>query len=1339
MFGATAGAIAGAASRATAGRPHPADPCRPRNPDDGLFAPQTGKEIRPRLQSGKNLTPEDKSLMAYALRCVRNFKCRIPTLDARRRRLRDLASKERSMAAFLNASSPRPRQLPVAIIAVIGLAGIGGTAENKPIFDGRSLEEWSGTADRWRVEDGAITAEIRDGEKLDRNEFLWWDGAVGDFELALEYRIEGHPSANSGIQYRSQRLPDGHAAGYQADLDDGAKWLGRIYDEHGRGLLVERGVRLAIAPDGRTWTDTFAGPDAIRAVVRADAWNRYRIRATAAHVTVWVNDTLASVLDDRDAEHAAYSGRLALQLHSGLGPVKLWFRDIRLTDLGATAPAAGDAPSAAKPSRSGRDWSSPALWHTIDNRAATPQGTHAAATNERAAATVAGIKVTPGFRVDLVAAEPDIHQPIAFAIDPRGRLWVVEGHSYPTKRPDGQGLDRIVILADGDGDGTFETRNVFKEGLNLVSGIELGFGGVFVGAAPHLLFIPDRDGDDRPDGEPEILLDGWGFQDTHETLNSFTWGPDGWLYGCHGVFTSSAVGPPGTPRDERLPINAGIWRYHPSRKQFEIFAHGGSNQWGIDFTSVGDAFMTHCRSFHGGGGTTHVLRNGIYWNQANAGFPPFICHEAPAFAPDLKNYLPAAARYDSGEGGAGKKGSDAVYGGHSHVGTMVYLGDNWPEIYRDRIFTHNLHGRQMNHQEAVRQGSGYEVFHAGHDILHAPDETYVAVDLQYGPDGAVYAIDWSDRQHCHNPATEIWDRSNGRLYRMAWAETFRPVAVNLAAKTDAELVALHAHRNEWFVRTARRLLQERAVAGTIAPATLEPLRGMASSPDAVTALRGLWTLHVTGALDDAGLARAFAHADDRVRGWAVTLATEVPGSPRIPLPTLLAAAQTDPSSLVRRSLASALPALPPTDRWTLGAALAMHGEDAADRFLPKLIWSGIAPLVDADRPRAAALAAATPIESLADSIDWYLGRSPEGRRLLVAEMAQQPPAKAARLLDILDFSLATAGAVPPPEGWTGGATRFTTGHPQKTARRLSAVFGDASVLAAMRATLADRAAALADRKEAFALLSRVGDKEAVPIFVALLDDPEFRGSAVPLASRSSDPAVATKLLAAYPSLTEKDRRAVVTTLASRPAFARPLVEAIEAGRFPRDGVTAVQLRQLRGLDDAEIRAALDRVYGRVNESPAAAKATMARLKGVWTGAPKWALDRARGRAVFEKACASCHTHGDAGGKLGPNLTGAWMNGPDYFVENLVDPNAVVGPDYQLTTVVTDDGRSIGGIIAAETPESLVLRTPEGQVTLPLAAIEERTTSAVSLMPSGILESLPEDEFLALIAFLIAKP
>src|SRR5207248_1335682 len=202
----------------------------------------------------------------------------------------------------------------------------------------------------------------------------------------------------------------------------------------------------------------------------------------------------------------------------------------------------------------------------------------------------------PGFKATLFAGEPDVKQPIAFAIDDRGRVWVAEAYTYPVRAPEGQGKDRILVFEDTNGDGKFDRRTVFMEGLNLVSGLEVGFGGVWVGAAPYLMYIPIIDGDSpKPGGPPKILLDGWDYQrDTHETLNTFTWGPDGWLYGCHGVFTHSRVGKLGTPEGQRVPINAGIWRYHPTRHVFEVFAHGTSNPWGLDFDEHGQAFCEAC-------------------------------------------------------------------------------------------------------------------------------------------------------------------------------------------------------------------------------------------------------------------------------------------------------------------------------------------------------------------------------------------------------------------------------------------------------------------------------------------------------------------------------------------------------------------------------------------------------------------------------------------------------------------------------------------------------------------------------------------------------------------------
>jgi len=1255
----------------------------------------------------------------------------------------------------------------------------------RPIFDGRTLAGWEGNLQSWRVEDGAITGTIAEGQRLAKNEFLYWQGEVADFELTAEFRISGHATANSGIQFRAQKLPDGHAAGYQADMDLGATWLGRIYDEHGRKLLAERGARVAIAPDGRRWTEKFGEPADYAALVRpAGAWNTYRILAQASHVEVWINGTRVAVLDDHQTDAADFSGLLALQLHSGQGPVKVQFRNLQLTQLGRTAlpparmatgpasPAAGSAEVGAQSAEIGtarrngdpplrrtpgvddltRLHASPVLWHLRDNPAKPTAIDHPAAQK-----LVAGMKLVHGFQAELVAAEPTLHQPIAFAFDDRGRIWVVEAHSYPNRQPEGKGKDRILILEDKDGDGSFETKKIFVENLNLVSGLEVGFGGVFVGAAPHLLFIPDRNRDDAPDGPAEVLLDGWGFQDTHETLNSFTWGPDGWLYGCHGVFTHSFVGKPGTPDAQRQKIRAGVWRYHPVRQLFEVFSHGASNQWGLDFNAVGHLFMTHCRSFHGGGGTSYVIRNGHFWNQANNDYAPFVSNRGPDFAPGLKNFLPSSARYDSGEGGAGAPGTTAVYGGHSHVGTMIYLGDNWPDTYRDHLFTHNLHGHQINHQVNVRQGAAYETFHAGYDVLFTPDATYLPVDLQYGPDGAVYTIDWSDTQHCHNPRDEIWDRSNGRLYRVSWAATYKPVKVDLAALSDAGLVALHTHKSEWFVRTARRLLQERAATRPLASGAIDTLRNQASDTkaDVTTQLRALWTLHVTNQLEPARLQAALAHSSETVRAWAVQLATD-PASLGARTPSsasadLLRLAQSDPSPHVRLAVASAIPTLPLDARWPIAAALGARAEDAGDRFLPKMIWFALAPAVTADLPRALDLAARTPLPTLADSIRWFAARSPAGREQLAARLAQPPSASraglndapAAHALRVLAFALESEAGLPMPAAWAQVTARFGTATDAAVRgawEQLSALFGDKAVLAPIRARLADRSTPLAERRRAVDLLRRAGDTESTTLLVSLLDDAALRPSVIPLLANAADSAaVATGLIAKFNAFTTAERTAALAALTSKPALALPLLRAVAEGSFERRNLTALHARQLRNLRNPDVAQALDRVWGRTGETSADAKATIARLRDTFRNAPLWSYRAAAGREVYDRLCTACHAwDANTPGKLGPNLSGTWRNGLDYFLENIVDPNAVVGTEFQLNLITLRNGTVISGMVEKESDTALVVRTATESINVPKSDVKSREVTTQSLMPAGLLEALPERETIELLLFLTTE-
>src|SRR5688572_13568182 len=320
------------------------------------------------------------------------------------------------------------------------------------------------------------------------------------------------------------------------------------------------------------------------------------------------------------------------------------------------------------------------------------------------AEAVKAITLPHGFKATLFAGEPDVKQPIAFAIDDRGRLWVAEGYTYPKRKgappkisenasskPTAEQLadifgsnDRILVFEDTNGDGKHDKRTVFLEKLNLVSGIEIGFGGVWIGAAPYLMFVPVKDWDNpAPAGDPQILLDGWDYaRDTHETLNTFHWGPDGWLYGVHGVFCPSNVGKPGTPVAQRQWVDAGVWRYHPTKHQFEVFAEGTSNPWGFDFDENGQLIEEACVIPH----LFHMVQGGRYHRQGGAHYAVGP-DETARFAakkegktdktlhPFIYDDIKTIADHAHFRGGQwtdkDRLASDDLGGGHAHAGMLI--------------------------------------------------------------------------------------------------------------------------------------------------------------------------------------------------------------------------------------------------------------------------------------------------------------------------------------------------------------------------------------------------------------------------------------------------------------------------------------------------------------------------------------------------------------------------------------------------------------------------------------------------------------------------------------------
>jgi len=940
------------------------------------------------------------------------------------------------------------------------------------------------------------------------------------------------------------------------------------------------------------------------------------------------------------------------------------------------------------------------------------------------AEAVKAMTVPEGFRVELVASEPDLHQPIALTVDPKGRLWVVEGFTYPQRAPEGEGKDDILVFEDRDHDGSFETRTVFASGLNLVSGLEVGFGGVWVGAAPYLLFLPDRNDDLVPDGPAEVLLDGWGYEDTHETLNAFTWGPDGWLYGCHGVFTHSRVGKPGTPQDERVPINAGVWRFHPTRRTFEVFAWGTSNPWGVDFDAHGQCFVTACVIPH----LYHLAQGGRYLRQAGKHFDPYVFEDIGTIA-DHRHYLG-----DTPHGGNLR--SNAAGGGHAHCGALLYQGDSFPPEWRGRLLMNNIHGNRVNADAFVPRGSGFNGRHE-EDLLLANDSWFRGIALRLGPEGCVYLIDWYDQQACHWTEPGRWDRSNGRLYRIAYG-AHKPQKVDLHALESDELVRLLFHPNEWFQRRARVCLAERgrdpAVEATLRRILLE--RG---APE--RSLRALWALHAVAGIDERLGLELLTSPDEYLRAWTVQCLLETRSASSTLLDALALLALREPSPVVRLYLASALQRIPVAQRFGLARALASRA-DGEDPNLPLVLWYGVEPLVAADPEHALLLARETAIPKLARFVWRRAAAEPALRAALVPTITealeQGQRARAVEVLDELVTAVAEERGLSAPPGWSelyARLARADDAHLRDQGLELAIAFGDAGAFPALRTLVEDPGADDARRVRALEALVRGRDPRGSAVLLAQLDQAPLRAAALRGLATFDAPEIAPAVLGRYAELSPDERRDALATLGARAASARALLAAVGDGVVPREELSAFQLRALRQLEDPEVNRLLDEHVGQVRPPDASKESEIARVRALLAARKADASLRPQGREVFARTCQQCHTLFGTGGALGPDLTGANRGDVEYLLSNVLDPSGVVANEYRTTVAWLKDGRIVTGIERGRTGTSVTLLTETERTTLALDEVEELQLSPLSTMPEGLLDGLKEDEIRALFAYL----
>ncbi len=958
------------------------------------------------------------------------------------------------------------------------------------------------------------------------------------------------------------------------------------------------------------------------------------------------------------------------------------------------------------------------------------------------AQALAGMHLPAGFQATVFAAEPDVEQPIGMTTDTRGRLWMAENFTYAeqAKNFDTHLQDRIVILEDTNHDGQFDRRKVFWDQAEKLTSVAVGFGGVFALCPPRFLFIPDRNGDDVPDGPAEVLLDGWNDDSVrHNIANGLKFGPDGWLYGRHGIQATSLVGKPGSAREGRVALNCAIWRFHPVTHVFEVVCRGTTNPWGHDWDEAGELFFINTVIGH----LWHAIPGAYFKRMYGEHDDPWL-YELIDQTADHYHWDRRESWSDIHKLGVTPTTSRAG-GGHAHSGLMIYQGDNWPAKYHNTIFMINLHGRRLNNDIPERAGATYTAHH-GRDFMTMDDPWFRGLDLLGGPDGGVFLNDWTDIGECHE--ADGVHRTSGRIYKITYGTPARPWTGDVREMNDEQLVQLQLEPNEWQVRKARQVLEERAAAGADMAAAHATLRRLyPEQGDWRSQLRLLWCLYVTGGADEAWLRDQLRDPNEHIRVWAARLLADTHAPDPEARATFVRMATEDPSGLVLTYLASDLQRMPQEARWPLAEALAARNEFAADPVYPLMLWYGIEPAVPQDRKQAVDLAGKTAIPKLREFITRRLTEDLAEKPAAVDRILQQAVASrdASFQLDVLrgmnDASRGWSRAEP-PRAWPAAFAIFEKSpNPEipKLAAELALVFGNGRAAEQLKETLSNAQADPVVRRRALHALVQTRAKDLFPLIQPLLENKELAPDAIRALAALGDPAAAGLLIKTYDQLPDDEAKMeAINALSSRESDAEALLRAVREKRLPRGAVGALAIRQLRAFHEPAIDEALVELWPEYRQITREKAAEIARFKQELSSAVIDRADLEHGRELFQQVCGVCHTLYGQGGQVGPDLTGADRHNLAYLLENIVDPSAIVPENYRVSVITLKDDRVITGIILSRGTRTMTIQTPTERLTVENDQVESVENSSFSMMPDGLLEALRPDQVRDLIGYLMSS-
>ena len=947
-------------------------------------------------------------------------------------------------------------------------------------------------------------------------------------------------------------------------------------------------------------------------------------------------------------------------------------------------------------------------------------------------------QIEPGMRIELIAAEPLVVDPVALAFDENRQMYVVEDRGYPDPAEGGSTttLGRVALLKDTNGDGVYDKRHEFATGLTYPNGLMPWKGGVFVTCSPDIYYLKDTDNDGIADIRKVVLTGFFATQTAQIRMSHPTMGLDGWIYVTAGL-NGGKVSSPDHPERPVVEFKQSDGRFNPETFEFQVT--GGKSQFGLTFDAYGRRFGCSNRR-----PIMHSVMEPWYLNRnANLLFNETVQNvskvEAEATVYPVSHAVTSA---------------DFIPKliGRSHAGTftaasglMVFNGTGLTAAHQGNIFicesAQNLIQRQIVHPDGVsfRSETAYE----GREFISSTDEWFRPVSLQHGPEGALYLADMH-RKVIDHPAyipEEArggldWEsgKTDGRIYRIVrndFVEKKYDASTGLSSHSSVEsLVKALSSPEEWERNTAHRLLLERN--DRTAASSLKNVALNSVYPE--SRARALWLLQSLQSLDLATVKAALADKIAGVREQAVLLAGEL--SQKYPaLVQAVVSSSTDADMRVRYNCALVLGSLEGKDVIQSLAKIAAH--DGADQWVRAAVLSGIEKRMPEFLTAFRAQQNAQPIAFASVMKDlgqlFGNGASAADCRLLLQEVLVSkgdPEWRIATLLGLAEglngrskeFGKSPKGLLYAVQG--SDASAMSISSLDAFISRVLGIAGNSNEKTRLR-VLATALLAYTDFDRSHTTLQKM---------VATSTPPELLLEVISAFTGLNDSRGAATLLEkqSWSAYTPRIKSAVIAAVVSKPAYINELFAAIEKGNIKGAELSSADRTRLMSDKNTQISERAKALFKELEGGD------RMKVYNDYRAALSSNAEAKLGKAVFQKACSACHTYQNVGGKVGPDLTGVKNQPADALLLHILVPNYEVLPAYQSVSVSTNDGRSFSGWLVSENENSLTLRTTFGtDESILRKNVATLSNSGLSLMPDGLEQAITKEEMSKLIAYLKA--